>query len=177
MASGSYCSIKIYVRNFSYANKTSNSLIPLFFRRFNISRLQIVKIFLRNLFDSLWCRFRLECSCWAGISSTVEDRTVLRHSKAMARYHYSYCILLFLILFLILNSFIYLLYESWYALDSIALDLYGVNVRPIAPFGSVSRKPYVDSALIHRCLPDELLFEVLHFKNSVTRFQFKQIDN
>lgn len=39
-------------------------------------------------------------------------------------------------------------------------DLYGVNVRPVAPFGSVSRKPYVDSALIHRCLPDELLFEV-----------------
>ncbi|XP_061361876.1 F-box protein 7 [Gastrolobium bilobum] len=40
------------------------------------------------------------------------------------------------------------------------LDLYGVNVRPVAPFGSASRKPYVDSALIHRCLPDELLFEV-----------------
>ncbi|KAJ0086404.1 hypothetical protein Patl1_08358 [Pistacia atlantica] len=40
------------------------------------------------------------------------------------------------------------------------LDLYGVNVRPVAPFGSVSRKPYIDSALIHRCLPDELLFEV-----------------
>ncbi|CAL0319415.1 unnamed protein product [Lupinus luteus] len=41
------------------------------------------------------------------------------------------------------------------------LDLYGVNVRPVAPFGSVSRKPYVDSALIHRSLPDELLFEVI----------------
>lgn len=34
-------------------------------------------------------------------------------------------------------------------------------MRPVAPFGSVSRKPYVDTALIHRCLPDELLFEVL----------------
>ncbi|KAG2708960.1 hypothetical protein I3760_05G217800 [Carya illinoinensis] len=40
------------------------------------------------------------------------------------------------------------------------LDLYGVNVRPVAPVGSVSRKPYVDPALIHHCLPDELLFEV-----------------
>ncbi|AES72316.1 putative F-box domain-containing protein [Medicago truncatula] len=40
------------------------------------------------------------------------------------------------------------------------LDLYGVNVRPVAPFGSASRKPHVDSSLLHRCLPDELLFEV-----------------
>ncbi|XP_075647404.1 F-box protein 7 isoform X2 [Castanea sativa] len=40
------------------------------------------------------------------------------------------------------------------------LDLYGINVRPVAPFGSVSSKPYVESALLHRCLPDELLFEV-----------------
>ncbi|KAL5546522.1 hypothetical protein UlMin_006209 [Ulmus minor] len=38
--------------------------------------------------------------------------------------------------------------------------LYGINVRPVAPVGSASRKPYVDSALIHRILPDELLFEV-----------------
>ncbi|KAF3447624.1 hypothetical protein FNV43_RR12811 [Rhamnella rubrinervis] len=40
------------------------------------------------------------------------------------------------------------------------LDLYGINVRPVAPVGSASRKPFVDPALIHRCLPDELLFEV-----------------
>ncbi|PIA47423.1 hypothetical protein AQUCO_01400234v1 [Aquilegia coerulea] len=40
------------------------------------------------------------------------------------------------------------------------LDLYGVYVRPVAPFGSASSKPYYDQALIHRCLPDELLFEV-----------------
>lgn len=40
------------------------------------------------------------------------------------------------------------------------LDLYGINVRPVAPFGSVSSKPFVDPALIHRCLPDELLFEI-----------------
>ncbi|KAJ7965553.1 F-box protein 7 [Quillaja saponaria] len=40
------------------------------------------------------------------------------------------------------------------------LDLYGINVRPVAPFGSISRKPHIDPALIHRCLPDELLFEV-----------------
>lgn len=48
-------------------------------------------------------------------------------------------------------------------------DLYGINVRPVAPVGSVSRRPYVDLAMIHRCLPDELLFEVLHFW---TRFLF-----
>ncbi|XP_022768175.1 F-box protein 7 isoform X3 [Durio zibethinus] len=40
------------------------------------------------------------------------------------------------------------------------LDLYGKHVRPVAPFGSASRRSYVDPALIHRCLPDELLFEV-----------------
>lgn len=44
------------------------------------------------------------------------------------------------------------------------LDLYGVHVRPVAPFGSASSKPFVDPALIHRCLPDELLSEVMHFK-------------
>ncbi|WZY98538.1 hypothetical protein YC2023_070867 [Brassica napus] len=40
------------------------------------------------------------------------------------------------------------------------LDLYGVHVRPVAPFGSTSSKPQFDPALIHRSLPDELLFEV-----------------
>ncbi|KAK1424344.1 hypothetical protein QVD17_19672 [Tagetes erecta] len=40
------------------------------------------------------------------------------------------------------------------------LDLYGVNVRPVAPFGSAYNRPVVDSSLIHRCLPDELLFEI-----------------
>lgn len=40
------------------------------------------------------------------------------------------------------------------------LDLYGVNVRPVAPFGSASSRTFVDPALIHRSLPDELLFEV-----------------
>ena len=40
-------------------------------------------------------------------------------------------------------------------------DLYGKRVRPVAPFGSVSSRPFNDPALIHRSLPDELLFEVL----------------
>ncbi|KAL7595112.1 F-box protein 7 [Lactuca sativa] len=40
------------------------------------------------------------------------------------------------------------------------LDLYGVNVRPVAPFGSTCNKPVVDLSLIHRSLPDELLFEI-----------------
>ncbi|KAM0971558.1 hypothetical protein ACFX13_019742 [Malus domestica] len=40
------------------------------------------------------------------------------------------------------------------------LDLYGINVRPVAPIGSTSRKVQVDSSLLHRCLPDELLLEV-----------------
>lgn len=48
-------------------------------------------------------------------------------------------------------------------------DLYGVNVRPVAPFGSASRKPHVDSALIHRCLPDEILSEVFHWKKTSSR--------
>lgn len=43
---------------------------------------------------------------------------------------------------------------------SFVSDLYGVHVRPVAPFGSTSSKPQFDPALIHRSLPDELLFEV-----------------
>ncbi|XP_042035514.1 F-box protein 7-like isoform X1 [Salvia splendens] len=39
------------------------------------------------------------------------------------------------------------------------LDLYGVNVRPVTPFPSLS-KPFVDTALLHRSLLDELLFEI-----------------
>ncbi|KAL3839997.1 hypothetical protein ACJIZ3_024588 [Penstemon smallii] len=48
------------------------------------------------------------------------------------------------------------------------LDLYGVNVRPVPPFGSVSRKPFVDPALIHRTLPDELLWEIFSRMNPYT---------
>ncbi|PIN16172.1 F-box protein FBX9 [Handroanthus impetiginosus] len=40
------------------------------------------------------------------------------------------------------------------------LDLYGINVRPVAPFGGLSSKPSSDTALIHRTLPEELLFEI-----------------
>ncbi|PKA46988.1 F-box protein 7 [Apostasia shenzhenica] len=40
------------------------------------------------------------------------------------------------------------------------LNMYGNRVRPVAPFGSASSRPFDDPALIHRCLPDELLFEV-----------------
>ncbi|KAK9096069.1 hypothetical protein Sjap_021566 [Stephania japonica] len=48
------------------------------------------------------------------------------------------------------------------------LDLYGVRLKPVAPFGSVSSKPVVDPALIHRSLPDELLFEVFARMNPYT---------
>ncbi|XP_049391441.1 F-box protein 7-like [Solanum stenotomum] len=41
------------------------------------------------------------------------------------------------------------------------LDLYGINVRPVAPFGSASSKQFLDPTLIHQVLPDELLFEIL----------------
>ncbi|KAL6515616.1 hypothetical protein OROHE_018650 [Orobanche hederae] len=40
------------------------------------------------------------------------------------------------------------------------LDLYGINVKPVAPFPSLSSKPFVDTALIHLSLPDELLLEI-----------------
>ncbi|XP_050237599.1 F-box protein 7 [Mercurialis annua] len=40
------------------------------------------------------------------------------------------------------------------------LDLYGINVRPVAPYGSAIRRQYNDPALIHRSLPDELILEV-----------------
>ena len=55
----------------------------------------------------------------------------------------------------------------FYCFRIFLLDLYGINVRPIAPVGSASRKPYVDSALIHHILPDELLFEVFVFYSLV----------
>ncbi|KAL3375833.1 hypothetical protein AABB24_002678 [Solanum stoloniferum] len=44
------------------------------------------------------------------------------------------------------------------------LELYGINVRLVAPFGSVSSKQFVDPALIHQVLPDELLFEVCYYR-------------
>ncbi|CAA6663811.1 unnamed protein product [Spirodela intermedia] len=40
------------------------------------------------------------------------------------------------------------------------LNLYGNRIRPIAPFGSTSSKEFAESSLMHRCLPDELLFEI-----------------
>lgn len=53
-------------------------------------------------------------------------------------------------------------------------DLYGVNVRPVAPVGSASRKPYVDSALIHRCLPEEMLSEVFQKKKTTSSLRHHQ---
>uniref|UniRef100_A0A0D6QR07 F-box domain-containing protein n=1 Tax=Araucaria cunninghamii TaxID=56994 RepID=A0A0D6QR07_ARACU len=40
------------------------------------------------------------------------------------------------------------------------LSLYGIRVRPVPAFGSLSNKPTPDPALIHQILPEELLFEV-----------------
>eukprot|EP00249_Psilotum_nudum_P012714 c23938_g1_i2 orf=166-1137(+) len=40
------------------------------------------------------------------------------------------------------------------------LSLYGTRIRPVSPVGSLSSNPPVDPALIHRALPDELLYEV-----------------
>ncbi|KDP32811.1 hypothetical protein JCGZ_12103 [Jatropha curcas] len=40
------------------------------------------------------------------------------------------------------------------------LDLYGINVRPVAPYESAVRRQNYDPALIHRSLPDELLLEI-----------------
>uniref|UniRef100_A0A8R7TIT5 Uncharacterized protein n=1 Tax=Triticum urartu TaxID=4572 RepID=A0A8R7TIT5_TRIUA len=38
-------------------------------------------------------------------------------------------------------------------------ELYGIRVPPVSPFNSLSSTP--DLALIHQCLPDELLIEVM----------------
>ncbi|XP_078172694.1 F-box protein 7 [Carex rostrata] len=48
------------------------------------------------------------------------------------------------------------------------LNLYGIRVQPIAPFGSASSQPFYDPALIHRVLPDELLFEVFSWMKPFT---------
>ncbi|VFQ97860.1 unnamed protein product [Cuscuta campestris] len=48
------------------------------------------------------------------------------------------------------------------------LDLYGVHIRPVTPFGNAIHKPSIDTALIHRCLPDELFFEIFSRMNPYT---------
>ncbi|CAH9064266.1 unnamed protein product [Cuscuta epithymum] len=48
------------------------------------------------------------------------------------------------------------------------LDLYGVNVRPVTPFGNAIHNSFIDNALIHRSLPDELLFEIFSRMNPYT---------
>ncbi|KAL8141228.1 hypothetical protein V2J09_007249 [Rumex salicifolius] len=40
------------------------------------------------------------------------------------------------------------------------LDLYGVRISSVAAFGSTSDKPSYDPALMHRVIPDELLYEI-----------------
>ncbi|KAF9687202.1 hypothetical protein SADUNF_Sadunf02G0069100 [Salix dunnii] len=79
-------------------------------------------------------RFCTTSSCRVGDSSAVEDCAVLGYKETVA----------------------------WFliVLKICVADLYGVNVRPVAPYGSASRRVNVDPALIHRCLPDELLFEL-----------------
>ena len=49
-----------------------------------------------------------------------------------------------------------------------------MRIRPVAAFGSVSNKPSNDPALIHRVLPDELLYEVMRLF-SVTEQIFAKI--
>ncbi|KAL3678700.1 hypothetical protein R1sor_021656 [Riccia sorocarpa] len=40
------------------------------------------------------------------------------------------------------------------------MSLYGTRIRPVPPVGSLSRVPVNDPSLLHRTLPDELLYEV-----------------
>ncbi|KAG6550164.1 hypothetical protein Mapa_008121 [Marchantia paleacea] len=40
------------------------------------------------------------------------------------------------------------------------MSLYGTRIRPVAPVGSLSRVGVNDPSLLHRSLPDELLYEV-----------------
>ncbi|BAS89265.1 Os04g0431200 [Oryza sativa Japonica Group] len=56
------------------------------------------------------------------------------------------------------NSFDHLRSIRYIATDRPWLTLYGIRVQPVTPFSSLSSRP--DLALIHQCLPDELLFEI-----------------
>ncbi|XP_073003281.1 F-box protein 7 [Typha latifolia] len=67
-----------------------------------------------------------------------------------------------------LNPFSHLRSMQFIATERPWLNLYGIRVRPVAPFGSFSSRPFVDPALIHHCLPDELLFEVFTRMNPYT---------
>lgn len=96
----------------------------------------------------------------------MEERAVFSYPKAVVRYFLAVHNLWIRLLHVLIGSgnfLVQLLHGVliWCLIGLSLLDLYGINVRPVAPFGSVSRKPYVDPALIHRCLPDELLHEVL----------------
>ncbi|GJN02923.1 hypothetical protein PR202_ga20318 [Eleusine coracana subsp. coracana] len=57
------------------------------------------------------------------------------------------------------NAFDHFPSMRYIATDRPWLKLYGIRVQPVPPFTSLICKP--DPALIHRCLPDELLFEVM----------------
>nr|AGT16069.1 hypothetical protein SHCRBa_185_O22_F_100 [Saccharum hybrid cultivar R570] len=57
-----------------------------------------------------------------------------------------------------INSFDHFLSMRYIATDRPWLKLYGIRVQPVPPFSSLSYKP--DPALIHHCLPDELMLEI-----------------
>ncbi|VAH47826.1 unnamed protein product [Triticum turgidum subsp. durum] len=56
------------------------------------------------------------------------------------------------------NSFDHLRSTGYISTDRPWLKLYGIRVPPVSPFNSLSSTP--DLALIHQCLPDELLIEI-----------------
>uniref|UniRef100_A0A453BZQ9 F-box protein n=1 Tax=Aegilops tauschii subsp. strangulata TaxID=200361 RepID=A0A453BZQ9_AEGTS len=56
------------------------------------------------------------------------------------------------------NSFDHLRSTGYISTDRPWLKLYGIRVPPVSPFNSLTSTP--DLALIHQCLPDELLIEI-----------------
>ncbi|EMS56994.1 F-box protein 7 [Triticum urartu] len=61
------------------------------------------------------------------------------------------------------NSFDHLRSTGYISTDRPWLKLYGIRVPPVSPFNSLSSTP--DLALIHQCLPDELLIEKKYQSN------------
>uniref|UniRef100_M8B6Z6 F-box protein n=1 Tax=Aegilops tauschii TaxID=37682 RepID=M8B6Z6_AEGTA len=61
------------------------------------------------------------------------------------------------------NSFDHLRSTGYISTDRPWLKLYGIRVPPVSPFNSLTSTP--DLALIHQCLPDELLIEKKYQSN------------
>lgn len=120
---------------------------------------------------------------WAWICLSIEGCTFLFDTEAMAWWCPKSSCFHFLLIWLFVDKFESRLQNLFLQIYYISLwlflkknwggsflyvffwltDLYGVYIKPVVPYGGAISKPHIDPALIHRYLPEELLFEVVHW--------------